>query len=99
MSGFFQSNQIEICTPYFDKFYDALSSLHKDHTYKYIETFFNLLLPRMQIEDSHIVKLMTIKSKVADTNNMYMLVLQDGIDNLIRSKVIREYARSGSDKQ
>ena len=87
-------NQIDICAPYFDKFYDSLAELHSAHTYKYIEIFFSLLLPRMQIEDRHIVKLMTIKSKVADTNNMYMLVLQDGIDNLIRSKVIREFALS-----
>jgi aminopeptidase N len=47
MQGFFQQNQIEICSPYFEKFYDSLSSLHSAHTYKYIETFFNLLLPRM----------------------------------------------------
>jgi len=67
--------------------------LFKDqHTYKYIETFFYQMLPRMHIKDEHIVKLMTIKTQVPDSNGMYNNVLQDGIELLIRSKTIREYA-------
>lgn len=94
MAGFYSSTNQEVYLPYYDKFYDYLSDLHVDHTYKYIESFFYSLLPRKTIEDRHIVKLMTIKTQVADTNNMYMNVLQDGIELLIRSKTIREYAQS-----
>ena len=50
------------------------------------------MLPRKVIEDRHIVKLITIKSQVADTNAMFNGVLQDGIELLIRSKRIRELA-------
>ena len=67
--------------------------MQKDHVYKYMETFFYHMLPRMHVEDRHIVKLLTIKSQVPDTNSMYMNMLQDGIELLIRSKRIREMAQ------
>ena len=75
MAGFYSWAQVDVCQPYFDKFYEALPDLSAHHTYKYIETFFYSMLPRMRIEDRHIVKLMTIKSQVPDTNSMYMKVL------------------------
>ena len=92
MGGFYAWDQLDVCSHFFDKFYDCLETMQDGHTYKYIETFFYSMLPRMQIEDRHIVKLMTIKSQVADTNSMYMNILQDGIELLIRSKKIRENA-------
>jgi len=33
------------------------------------------MLPRMDIKDSHIVKLVQIKNQIPDTNNMYSNVL------------------------
>lgn len=92
MGGFYSWDQLDICEPYFDKFYDELGNLSGHHTFKYIDTFFYSMLPRMKIEDKHIVKLLEIKSKVPDTNSMYMNILQDGIELLIRSKTIRELA-------
>ena len=79
--------------PFFDRFYECLEDMHHDHAHKYLETFFYHMLPRMQIEDRHIVQLMSIKSRVADNNSTFMNMLQDGIELLIRSKRIRELAK------
>lgn len=58
MSGFYSFDQMDLCSPYFDKFYDVLADgFEQKHTYKYIESFFYNMLPRMNIKDSHIVKL------------------------------------------
>ena len=46
----------------------------------------------MQVEDGHIVKLVSIKSQVPDTNTSFTNVLQDGVDVLLRSKNIRDLA-------
>lgn len=67
--------------------------MHESHTFKYLDAFFTYMLPRMQIKDSHIVKLVTIKAGIADTNSMFMNILQDGIEMLIRSKRIRDFAQ------
>jgi len=66
--------------------------MHESLTYKYLDTFFTYMLPRMNIKDSHIVKLVTIKASIADTNSMFMNILQDAIELLIKSKKIREFA-------
>ena len=92
MNGFYSWDQIDTCTPFFDKFYDCLKDLYKAHTFKYIEIFFYALLPRMVIEDRHIVKLMTIKGEIPDTNSMFSNMLQDGIELLVRGKKIRAFA-------
>ena len=93
MSGFYSLDQIELCSPYFDKFYECLADgFEQKHSYKYIEAFFYTMLPRMEIKDSHIVKLVQIKNEIPDTNSMFTNMLQDGIELLIRSKAIREMA-------
>jgi len=46
----------------------------------------------MTIDDKHIVKLVLLKNDVADNNKTTMNMLQDGIELLLRSKTIREYA-------
>ena len=71
MNGFFSWDQVDICEPYFDKFYDALTDLSDNHNFKYIKTFVDTLLPRLRIEDRHIVKLASIKQNVPDSNTMY----------------------------
>lgn len=75
MHGFYQFDQIALCAPYFDKFYSALPDLCENHSYKYMCTFFSCMLPRMEIQDSHIAKLMMIKTEVPDNNVMYINVL------------------------
>lgn len=62
MAGFYSRDQLDVCRPYFNKFYDILLQLESEHGYKYMEAFFYSMLPRMEIEDSHIVQLMAIKS-------------------------------------
>ena len=55
--------------------------------------FFHCMLPRMEIEDEHIVKLVELKKETADTENLFRQKLQDGIEILLRCKTIRDYAR------
>lgn len=91
--GFYSWGQLDICEEYFDKFYDVIGGFDKDHTYKYFQAFFLNLLPRMTIDDKHIVKLVLLKNDVADNNKTTMNMLQDGIELLLRTKTIREYAQ------
>jgi hypothetical protein len=44
--------------PYFDQFFDALPKVYEKQAFKYVESFFHSLLPRMEIKDEHIVKLL-----------------------------------------
>jgi len=94
MAGFYSLDHIDSCSMYFDKFFECLEQVHNDHTYKYLSTFFYMMLPRMRIEDRHIVMLINVKSQVPDTSSMFMNILQDGIELLLRSKNIRERAMS-----
>ena len=75
MGGFYSFDQLELCRPYYNKFYECLQKLEQEHGYKYMNFFFFSMLPRMEIDDSHIVQLMTIKSQVPDTNGMFMNIL------------------------
>jgi hypothetical protein len=92
MGGFYCWDQVDDLDSFYDKFYEQVETLHVNHTFKFVSSFFFGMMPRMKIEDKHIVKLMTIKSQVADNNSMFMKVLQDGIELLIRSRKIREMA-------
>lgn len=57
MGGFYSWKQIDLVRPYFDKFYEVLPLIYEKHAFKYIENFYHSLLPRMEIKDEHIVKL------------------------------------------
>ena len=48
------------------------------------------MLPLFEIEDDHIVKLLTVKSEVSDNNNTFINILQDAIEKLVTCKKIRE---------
>lgn len=61
MVGFFCWQQIDLCRPYFDKFYECIADFEQNHIYKYVEVFFECMLPTMEIEDRHIVQLLKIK--------------------------------------
>lgn len=54
------------------------------------------LLPRMNIKDEHIAKLLEIKSEVPDSDKAFMNILQDQIENLLASKKIRAFAEAKS---
>ena len=46
----------------------------------------------MEIKDEHIVKMMTLKLQTPDNNSNFTNLLNEGIELLIRSKEIREFA-------
>jgi hypothetical protein len=92
MSGFFSASQIDLVRPYFDQYYDALPLIESQHGYKYLQAFTAYMLPTLEIEDKHIVKLINLKSKVPDTNKVFMNILQDNIETLLRIKNVREKA-------
>jgi hypothetical protein len=54
------------------------------------------MLPRMEIKDEHIVKLMELKVETSDNEATFSNMLQDGIELLIRSKTIRDFARQNN---
>mmetsp|Transcript_44428 Transcript_44428/g.32490 ORF Transcript_44428/g.32490 Transcript_44428/m.32490 type:complete len:95 (-) Transcript_44428:123-407(-) len=70
IEGFYAYNQMEEISPYFDKFYEFLPSLFcgKEVQFKFLEAFFFGLLPRVNISDNDIVKLLTLKLEQQDTN-------------------------------
>jgi len=35
MEGFFLWDQIKLCEPFVEKFFEALETLHEKHTYRY----------------------------------------------------------------
>lgn len=93
IAGFYSSCQLDIIAPYFDKYYEELPRLAKEATFRYLETFFYQLLPTMQIADSHIVKLVSIKANTPDSESNFTKMLQDGIEVLIRCMEIRAFAK------
>lgn len=96
MSGFCSWDQLELCEPYFDKYFDALGTLSEKHAYRYQKSFVFSLMPRKLIKDEHLVRLMQIKSEVPDTNKPYMNLLSDVLELLLRSKKIRDHAEAES---
>jgi hypothetical protein len=57
------------------------------------------MVPTLEVEDKHIVKLINIKSKVPDTNKTFMNILQDNIELLLRIKNVRELSAAASEKK
>ena len=90
MAGFYSLNQLDIVSPYFDKFFDVLPLIYKQSSYRSFQSFFYNLLPRMVVTDEHIVKLIVLKQETPDNEKNFMTILQDGIELLLRSKQIRE---------
>ena len=92
MQGFYSWLQLDICRPYFDKFFDCLGTLEQQHIYKYVEMFLTTMLPDFEVGDRHIVKLLKVKQAIPDTNVNYKKLVQDSIDNLIKQRKIRDLA-------
>jgi len=71
MQGFFSSSQLDLVRPYFDRYYEVLPDIASQHGFNYLQYFSNVMLPTLEVEDKHIVKLANIKSKVPDTNKVF----------------------------
>ena len=71
MAGFYSLNQIDIVQPYFDKFFDILVEMKNTKVNKEFESFFWNLLPSMQVQDSHIVRLVSILQDTPDTDHIF----------------------------
>ena len=86
IEGFYAFSQFDIVEPYFDKFFDVLPMVYEKMTHKNFEGFFYGFLPRMEVKDEHIVRLMMLLQNAPDTEQMYADTLKDGIDLMLRSK-------------
>jgi hypothetical protein len=92
MSGFYSVSQLDIIRPYFDRFYEDAIKVYQTQSFKYFENFVAHLLPRWEIQDKHIVKLVQMKNATPDTQSNLGKELQDSIEFLIRSREVREKA-------
>ena len=82
---------MDLIRPYFDKFYQVFPHVYEKSIFKYVENF-NSLLPRMEIKDEHIVKLLALKLQTADNNTNFANLLNEDLELVMRSKQVREYA-------
>ena len=92
MAGFYSWKQIDLVKPYFDKFYEVLPQIYEKNAFKYVENFFHSLLPRMEIKDEHIVKLLALKLSIPDNNTNFANLLNEGLELVMRSKSVREFS-------
>lgn len=46
----------------------------------------------MQIKDEHIVKLLALKLSIPDNNTNFANLLNEGLELVMRSKLVREFA-------
>ena len=93
MTGFYSWRQLDLIRPYFDKFYEVLPLIYEKQAFKYLESFESHLLPRMEIKDEHIIKVLSLKLKTADVNSNFSRMLNEAIELLMRSKEVREFAK------
>lgn len=75
MQGFYSYEQLDLCEPYFDKYFDHVKPMQEGTGTKVFENFYFGLLPRMKISDSHIVKLVALKQDTPDNEKGFINVL------------------------
>lgn len=92
MAGFYAWSQYDLVEPYFDKYYEVLKDADGKYTTKFVEAFLHGMRPTMMISDTHIVKLVTLKVNVPDTNSAYKKQLEETIELMVRAKSLREMA-------
>jgi hypothetical protein len=92
MGGFYSYKQIDLIRPYFDKFFDVLPQIYEKQAFKYVEAFYHSLLPRMEIKDEHIVKLLALKLQTPDNNTNFANTINEGLELVMRSKAVRDFA-------
>ena len=83
---------MDLTKPYADKFYESLKDCYKFHPLKYLQSYMAFMRPTQEILDSHIVKLVTIKGTIPDTEASYKKTLEENIEILIRCRTLRELA-------
>ena len=84
--------------PYFDRYYEELKDFDKRHSNQYVGSFIRHMRPTMEVLDSHIVKLVTIKGCVPDTNSAYKKKLEENLELLLRAQILRELALKEAEK-
>lgn len=94
MGGFYSWKQFDLVQPYFEEFFKVLPTIYEKCQFKYVESFFHSMLPRMEVTDANIVKLLQIKQATPDNNSNFANLLQEGIELLIRQKLILENAQN-----
>ena len=50
------------------------------------------MLPRMEIKDEHIVRLLALKLQTPDINTNISNLINEGIELIMRAKAVREFA-------
>lgn len=96
MGAFYAHDQMDLTAPYEEKFFDVLYEYHEKSTFKQFNAFFYTLLPLRVIKDSYVVRLISTLNDTPDTEQMFSETVRDGIDMLIKSRQIREFAQSDS---
>ena len=61
MNGFYAWDQLDLTRVYNDRFFEVLPVLSEKFTYKQLTAFFWGMLPKMEVTDSAIVKLVMLK--------------------------------------
>ena len=92
MAGFYSYKQLDLIRPYFEKFFQVLPQIYEKQAFKNVEYFFHSLLPRMEIKDEQIVKLIALKLQTTDINTNFASILTEGLELVMRSKAVRELA-------
>lgn len=92
MGGFYSWKQKDLVLPYIEKFYVDFPKVYELQPFRYVQTYFYAMLPRMEVRDEHIIKLLELKLKTPDTSSPMINMLNDGIEILFRIKHIRELA-------
>ena len=60
--------------------------------HRYVEGFFYTFLPRLDVKDEHIVRMMSMKLSTPDSQTKFTNHLDEGIELLIRTKEVRALA-------
>jgi hypothetical protein len=68
--------------------------MSKKVTQRHLKLFVDMMLPRMDVKDSDIIKLVILKNDTPDVEQMFSNMIQDSIELLIQSKEIRELAQA-----
>lgn len=92
MGGFTSWKQLDLIKPYFDQFYEVIPLIYEKQSFKYVENFFHTMLPRMEIKDEHIVRLLALKLQTPDNNTNISNLINEGIELIMRTKAVREFA-------
>ena len=50
------------------------------------------MLPKLEVKDEHIVKLLALKLQTPDNNTNFVNLLSEGIETLMKIKAVRDYS-------